>query len=52
MLEVLEVLEVDILWPRWVASIGVILFALVKFLSADSWVELGPTGGLRINTWP
>ena len=35
MLEVLEVLEVDILWPRWVARIGVTRATEACFLTAD-----------------
>ena len=34
-LEVLEVLEVDILWPRWVARIGVTRATEACFLTAD-----------------
>ena len=33
--EVLEVLEVDILWPRWVARIGVTRATEACFLTAD-----------------
>ena len=33
--EVLEVLEVDILWPRWVARIGVTRATEACFLAAD-----------------
>jgi len=32
---VLEVLEVDILWPRWVARIGVTRATEACFLTAD-----------------
>ena len=32
---VLEVLEVDILWPRWVARIGVTRSTQAWFLTAD-----------------
>ena len=32
---VLEVLEVDILWPRWVARIGVTRSTQACFLAAD-----------------
>ena len=34
-IQVLEVLEVDILWPRWVARIGVTRATEACFLTAD-----------------
>jgi len=36
---VLEVLEVDILWPRWVARIGVTRATEACFLTADRQVR-------------